>query len=49
MYPLPGLYREVLNSDALRYGGDGAMNDKVCAVPVFHMGQPYSLAVDLPR
>jgi 1,4-alpha-glucan branching enzyme len=46
--PLPGLYREVLNSDALRYGGDGAMNGTVCAVPVFHMGQPYSLAVDLP-
>ncbi len=46
--PLPGMYREVINSDALRYGGDGGMNDDAYATPVFHMGQPYSLVIDLP-
>ncbi len=46
--PLPGMYREVINSDALRYGGDGGMNGDVYATPVFHMGQSYSLVIDLP-
>ncbi|MDS4042520.1 MAG: 1,4-alpha-glucan branching protein GlgB [Candidatus Competibacter sp.] len=47
--PLPGFYREVLNSDARCYGGDGAAGDgDLCAGPVFHMGQPCSLVVDLP-
>ncbi len=46
--PLPGLYHEVLNSDDCCYDGGGAINGDVCASPVFHMGQPYSLVVDLP-
>ena len=47
--PLPGFYREVLNSDARCYGGDGSAVDGVLRTgPVFHMGQPFSLVVDLP-
>ena len=46
--PLPGLYREALNSDAPRYGGGGALNGELQALAVFHMGQPYSLLLNLP-
>ncbi|MBK7540546.1 MAG: 1,4-alpha-glucan branching protein GlgB [Candidatus Competibacteraceae bacterium] len=46
--PLPGLYKEVLNSDAAQYGGGGGINGEICALPVFHMGQPCSLLVNLP-
>ena len=46
--PLPGLYREVLNSDARDYGGSGVCNSEVCAVPVGYMGQPYSFTINLP-
>jgi 1,4-alpha-glucan branching enzyme len=45
--PAPGLYREVLNSDALCYGGSGAINGEVRATSILHMGQPCSLVVDL--
>lgn len=46
--PLPGLYREIMNSDACCYGGDGVTNGDVRAVPIFHMGQACSLVADLP-
>lgn len=46
--PQPGPYHEVLNSDAIAYGGSGRRNDAICALPVFHRGQSYSLVVSLP-
>ncbi len=49
--PVPGFYREVLNSDARCYDGGGLTNaarGDLFAAPVFHMGQTYSLVVDLP-
>ena len=49
--PGPGVYKEVLNSDARCYGGSGLTNatrGDILAVSVFHMGQTYSLVVDLP-
>ena len=49
--PVLGFYREVLNSDASCYGGSGLTNatkGDILAVSVFHMGQTYSLVVDLP-
>jgi 1,4-alpha-glucan branching enzyme len=46
--PLPGVYRETLNSDSIRYGGGGGANGDLSALPVFHMGQPFSLTVNLP-
>ncbi|MFO1371671.1 MAG: 1,4-alpha-glucan branching protein GlgB [Candidatus Competibacteraceae bacterium] len=46
--PLPGLYREALNSDVCDYGGNGACNGEVCAIPVSFMGQPYSFTINLP-
>ena len=49
--PEPGIYKEVLNSDACCYGGSGLTNatrGDILAVSVFHMGQTYSLVVDLP-
>ena len=45
--PLPGLYQEILNSDARCYGGGGMTNSEIRAVPILHMGQPCSLVVDL--
>ncbi len=46
--PQSGVYREILNSDATRYGGNGGTNGDLCALPIFHMGQPYSLVLNLP-
>ena len=49
--PGPGVYKEVLSSDAHCYGGSGLTNatrGDILAVSVFHMGQTYSLVVDLP-
>ncbi|HCM76772.1 MAG TPA: hypothetical protein DIS90_10345, partial [Cytophagales bacterium] len=46
--PLAGVYREALNSDAFRYGGGGGLNGELCALPVFHMGQAFSLILNLP-
>ena len=49
--PGPGVYKKVLNSDARCYGGSGLTNatrGDILAVSVFHMGQTYSLVVDLP-
>ena len=46
--PSPGLYQEVMNSDASSYGGGGMINDDLYAAPIFCMGQPCSLLVNLP-
>jgi 1,4-alpha-glucan branching enzyme len=47
--PFPGVYREALNSDAVCYAGNGGGFDgemQACSVP--HMGQLFSVLVDLP-
>ena len=46
--PQAGVYREVLNSDAALYGGDGGTSGVVYADPVPHMGYPCSLVLNLP-
>ncbi|MDQ5909945.1 MAG: 1,4-alpha-glucan branching enzyme GlgB [Pseudomonadota bacterium] len=46
--PSSGIYREILNSDARCYAGGGVINQDLRAFSVPHMGQPYSLLVDLP-
>ena len=47
--PLPGYYREILNSDAAIYGGSGVTNNGGCmAEPTLWQGQPYSLNLTLP-
>jgi 1,4-alpha-glucan branching enzyme len=45
--PLPGFYREVVNSDARRYGGGGTINEGIRATSILHMGQPCSVVIDL--
>jgi len=45
----PGLYREIVNTDAKEFGGSGQGNmGAVEATPVPHHGRPYSLNVTLP-
>ena len=47
--PRPGFYTQILNSDALRYGGSGVGNgDGVQADDIPWQGQPYSAALTLP-
>jgi 1,4-alpha-glucan branching enzyme len=47
--PEPGVYREVLNSDAEVYGGSNVGNaGQVVAVPVEAHGHPWSLRLTLP-
>jgi 1,4-alpha-glucan branching enzyme len=47
--PTPGRWREVLNSDAERYGGGGIGNlGGADSVPVPGQGRPHSLVVTLP-
>jgi 1,4-alpha-glucan branching enzyme len=47
--PLPGLWREVLNSDAKRYYGSGQGNRRVLRAAEKPMhGRPYSLSLTLP-
>ncbi len=47
--PAPGFYREVLNSDALEYGGSGVGNEGGVVAQLGHFeGQPYSLKLTLP-
>ncbi len=46
--PLPGKYREILNSDASIYGGSDVGNIEVEADSQSWMGRPYSIAVTLP-
>jgi len=45
----PGLYREIVNSDAKEFGGSGQGNlGGLEASPVPHHGRPYSLNLTLP-
>jgi 1,4-alpha-glucan branching enzyme len=45
----PGMYREIVNTDAKEYGGSGQGNlGGVEASPAPHHGRPYSLNVTLP-
>jgi 1,4-alpha-glucan branching enzyme len=47
--PRRGYWKEVLNSDALDYGGSGQGNlGGMQAEPVPHHGRPYSLNLTLP-
>ena len=46
--PVPGRYRQVLNSDDVRYGGAGTQCIDTHAGPDGHMGQACSLLLDLP-
>jgi 1,4-alpha-glucan branching enzyme len=47
--PEPGIYREVFNSDAERYGGSNVGNGgNVQAADLKHMGRRYSLELTLP-
>jgi 1,4-alpha-glucan branching enzyme len=47
--PEAGAYREVLNSDAERYGGSNVGNlGNVHAEKIPHLGRPYSLELTLP-
>lgn len=47
--PIEGAWEEVLNSDAILYGGSGIGNQgKVCAEPIPMHGRPYSLKMTLP-
>jgi len=46
--PVGGRWVEVLNTDASRYGGSGAVNGAVEAEPLAWHDQPFSAAVTLP-
>nr|MCU0734364.1 alpha amylase C-terminal domain-containing protein [Methylotetracoccus sp.] len=46
--PLPGIYREILNSDASIYGGSDVGNVEVQADSQSWMGRPYSIRITLP-
>jgi 1,4-alpha-glucan branching enzyme len=47
--PRDGIWREVMNSDATDYGGQGFGNlGQVEANPVAYQGQPYALNLNLP-
>ncbi len=47
--PAPGLYVELLNSDAAAYGGSSRISlGPLAAEAQAHQGQPYSLALTLP-
>ena len=47
--PIPGFYREIINSDAERYGGSGfSSGGGATADSIPWHGRPYSLNLDLP-
>jgi len=47
--PRPGLYRQVINSNAARYGGSSLGNQGgVASEPLSCMGRPYSIPLALP-
>lgn len=47
--PRQGYYGEVLNSDAVRYGGSGVHNpEKMESAPIGRHGRPHSLSLALP-
>ncbi|RMG94104.1 MAG: 1,4-alpha-glucan branching protein GlgB [Chloroflexi bacterium] len=46
---MPGMYREVLNSDAVLYGGSGVCNEgELMSRPTGHFDLPYSIELTLP-
>lgn len=45
----PGKYIEILNSDDVKYGGSGKINNKeILAEPIPMHGQPYSIEINMP-
>jgi len=46
--PLEGWYREILNTDALIYGGSGVHNGELEARQIFSHGHDWSLSVAIP-
>jgi 1,4-alpha-glucan branching enzyme len=46
--PMPGRYREALNSDSAFYGGSNMGNGEIVTEAVPHMGHAQSLALTLP-
>jgi 1,4-alpha-glucan branching enzyme len=46
--PVPGSYAEIVNTDAVDYGGGGVSNDIVRADPTPRHGQPCSVSLTLP-
>jgi 1,4-alpha-glucan branching enzyme len=47
--PLAGIWKEILNSDAAKYGGSGKGNpDPVTASNQGKHGRPYSLTLTVP-
>ncbi|HZR42912.1 MAG TPA: alpha amylase C-terminal domain-containing protein, partial [Ktedonobacteraceae bacterium] len=47
--PDPGEYYEVLNSDALHYGGSGLVNDNpMPSGPIYWQSCPHSILLTLP-
>jgi 1,4-alpha-glucan branching enzyme len=46
--PVAGDYTEILNSDAVAYGGGGVINGNLTAEHHAVHGRPFSLVVDLP-
>ena len=46
--PQPGWYREIINTDAVIYGGSGIHNHELLAQPVPANGMPWSLEVTAP-
>ena len=43
--PEPGWYREIINTDAVIYGGSGIHNHELLAQPVPSNGMPWSIVV----
>lgn len=46
--PLEGTYREIINSDAMIYGGSGVHNGELQAQQVYAHGRAWSLSVTVP-
>ncbi|WP_345084876.1 1,4-alpha-glucan branching protein GlgB [Nemorincola caseinilytica] len=46
--PMPGHYKEVLNTDDIRYGGSGIRNSDLEAFPIARHGRTHSLSLVLP-
>jgi 1,4-alpha-glucan branching enzyme len=46
--PIPGRWREVVNSDDIRYGGSGVTSGELIADPIPAHGRPASIALTVP-
>jgi 1,4-alpha-glucan branching enzyme len=46
--PDEGVYEEVLNTDAVDFGGSGVANQPLAARPAPRHGRPYSITATLP-